>query len=355
VGKSENAAICWICGIRVADSYQREFFSNKRYNGVSNTTGAVMKQSLILSAAFVVGMVVATNSFAQPRPMPPDPYDSQQSTPASQSNTAPWQPALPASNDYPAAEVQAVPAAAARLAAARAIADNSQSALHRLIDQLKEDFEVSADMASALRAEQDAYDHFVAERNRVLQQVASSKEYQTLRDLSDELNEKLVVLNDHPETNRDQIVATAKLRLAYARRLSAMEGEALGADSAVQAARSRFMEAAAKLSDLRASFARSLRRDTKVVAARQQMEDARVDRAAAHAVLVGAIEARDIALDYAWMLHWHDPYTYRYNPSYYDWYGGYPSYLGGFSYTGSNFGNGPFFQGNGFRRGFGMH
>src|SRR5439155_17540937 len=113
------------------------------------------------------------------------------------------------------------------------------------------------------------------------------------------LNDRLYNVKANPIVNKTEIVATAHLKLAYAKKLSEMESDALKADSATQDARSKLVDASAKVSDLRAQFQRSLGREQKVLTARKEMDDAKVARAGAAAIYDGALEARDIALDYA--------------------------------------------------------
>jgi hypothetical protein len=318
-----------------------------------------MKRQLPMFLGIVLAML-ATKVIAQQRALPPDPYDAGQAM-QHPVNTAPIsnQPALPAANDYPAAEVQAVPAARARVALTRAQADNAQSALHDVVYQLKEDFEISADLSTAMRNEQAAHDRYNQARDHALAHLNDSAEYQTLKDLTADLNEKLFNLKANPVANKAEIVATAQLKLAYARKLSAMEANALQSDSAVQDAKTKLVDASAKISDLRAQFQRNVRRDPKMLAARKDYQDAQIARATSTALLAGALEARDIALDYAYDLHIHDPYTYRYNPTYYDPYYNYnygSGYATGYGYSGvyngatSNIGADPFFRGREGRR-----
>jgi len=308
-------------------------------------------KSLINIASAFVAILATSIVQAQMRPMPPDPYDphpaqAQQAPAKAADNTASNQPALPAANDYPAAEVQAVPAARARMAVARSEFDDAQSGLHLLIDQLKEDFEYSADLSAAMRNEKAAYERYINARGRVINQLTGNVEYRTLRNLCKDLNDRLYNLKANPEANRSEIIATAELKLAYATKVSDMESDAIKSDSATQDAKTKLVDASSKVSDLRSAFQRSLRRDQKVVAARRDMQDARVARVASSAMLDGAIEAREIALDYAYWLHRRDPYTYRsignaYDPYYDSGYGvGYGSGIGiGYS---SNFINNPF-------------
>jgi hypothetical protein len=241
--------------------------------------------------------------------------------------------------------------ARARLAVARARYDDAQTGLHQLIDNLKEDFEFSADLLAAMRNQKAAYELYTAARDRVMTQVVATQDYQTSKKLYDQVNSKLEELKDNPIANQAEIVATARLKLAYAKALGTMESNALQADAATQDAKTRLVDASAKVSDLRAAFARSLRRDPKVLAARQDFQDARVDRAAAAALYDGALEARDIAMDYAYDLHRYDPYTYRYTGNYYD-----PYYDYGYGYNyGTTVGYSPFLGGFPVRHGAFIH
>src|SRR5436190_1972938 len=292
---------------------------------VSHTKGEVMKHNLLL--AFSSLALVVSTAQAQFRPMPPDPYDAHQAAQAplapnttnAPAQHAAAQPAYPAANDYPSGEVQAIPPAKARFAVARAEFDNAQTTLHRVVDTLKEDFEYSADVVAAAQNEKLAYDRYSNARGHVLQQLNLTADYGTLRNLVKDLNDRLHALRANPTANKAEIVATAQLKLAYATRMSEMESDALKADSGAQTARTQLVEASTKLTELRAKFQRSIKRDQTFVAARNQMDDARINRVGAAAYLEGAYESRNIALDYALYLHRHDPYTYRYNPSY-----GYP-------------------------------
>jgi hypothetical protein len=254
--------------------------------------------------------------------MPPDPYDPNNNQPSSQV-------ALPASNDYPAAEVQAVPMARAQAAAAYVHFVNSHDALTNVINELKGDFEYSADYLAAERAEKTAYEHYTAERDRVLKDLEQDAQYVALKSLSADLDNRLAGLKSHPqaEINQAEVVATAQLKLAYAMRASDMEASALKADSSFQEAKAQFIDVSQKLTDMRGRFQRTYKRDQKYVIARKDFDDAKVASAASSAMLDGAIDARNIAMYYAYWLHRYDPNTYRYYayPTVYDGYGVYGS------------------------------
>ena len=131
-------------------------------------------------------------------------------------------------------------------------------------------------------------------------------------------------MQDNPQANKSEILATAELKLAYATRMSDIEADALKDDTAVLDAKAALMQASGKVSDLCAEFALAAPR-SKVHRGQRDMDDAKIARATSAALLDGAIEARNIAMDYAYYMHNHDPYTYRYTGNTY-----YDPYLEGF-------------------------
>jgi hypothetical protein len=103
----------------------------------------------------------------------------------------------------------------------------------------------------------------------------------------------------------------------------------------VQIAKGNLVDASARVSQMRNDFQRSIKRNDKFVAARQDYQNARVEKVASASLAEGAIEARNIALTYAYWLHRYDPYTYSGGvsngyPIYFD--GGYTPYNAGFGY-----------------------
>ena len=80
------------------------------------------------------------------------------------------------------------------------------------------------------------------------------------------LGRKLEQLHATAAINREEIIATAHVKLDYASRLSDRENAALAADSAVQDAKRRMVDAGAKVNDLRSHFARSVKRNNQFVA-----------------------------------------------------------------------------------------
>jgi hypothetical protein len=242
--------------------------------------------------------------------------------------------------DFPALEVEAVPIARAQSARFRAEHDLAMRQLHRWIDQQWDDYLHSREYLDASNAERKAQDDFARERDRVLKKLAGDSNYKTLTELITDLNDKID--QERPRGTRpsvdelDNVVAVATVKMGYASTLSAMEAAALSADNAVQDARNRLMDAANKTRDMRDRFARSVRHDQDFVAGRARVDDLMVERIVADNFLEGAINARSIALHYAYYLHQWDQYRYSVYGLY--GYGSFPGYGGG--YGGGGFAGG---------------
>jgi hypothetical protein len=259
----------------------------------------------------------------------------------------------PADNGWPAAEVQAVAPAHAAQVFARGRWNLARNVLHRVVDQLVEDFEYSADFMLAMRTETNAYQRLESARKRALVPVYSDRRYIVLQKLVADLNERLEDLKTEPLTNKAEILATASLKLDYARRLSEMESDALEGDSAYQDAKIRLREASIRVTDLRNAFRRSIKRNETFVAARNTMERSKIEFLASDAYFQTSVDAANAALDYAYWINRY--YTGLYGGGYYPWYnyGGY-GYGVGYSYGGF-VGYNPYCNTAGFNRGVGAN
>src|SRR5262245_11193340 len=124
--------------------------TTKRFLGILTARGDAMKTSrrlrlsgMILASA--IGAFVASAG-AQTRPMPPDPYDPNTMNQPAPQQAAPMNNGYGASSsnqgppDYPAAEINQLPAAKARETVARAVYDRARTALYNTVDNIYEDF-----------------------------------------------------------------------------------------------------------------------------------------------------------------------------------------------------------------------
>lgn len=279
---------------------------------------------LIISA---LTMGVTSVAFAQTRPMPPDPYDphtvqspvpTQASTPVETKPLEQPKVYAPADNGWPAAELQAVAPARAAQVYARGRWNLAQVMLHRVVDQLVDDFEYSADFMLALRTEKNAYDRLDSARRKALAPVTSDRRYLVLQKLVVDLNERLEDLKGDPYPNKPEIMATASLKLDYARRMSEMESDALEADPAYQDAKLRLREANIRVTDLRNAFQQSIKRNEMFVSARNTMERSKVEFLASDAFFQTSLDAANAALDYAYWYnrYYYGNYAYGYYPTY---------------------------------------
>jgi len=235
--------------------------------------------------------------------------------------------------DFPSNEVDVVPMARAQSARFRAEHDLAMRQLHRWIDTQWDDFTHSREYLDAANAERKAADDYARERDRVIKKLSNDSNYRTLVDLINDLNSQ--IQQQHPRSAKpsmeeiDGVVAVATVKMGYASTLSAMEAAALAADNAVQDARNRLMDSANRSRDMRDRFSRTVRHDPDFVTGRGRIDGLMVERIVADNFLDGAINARNIALHYAYYLHRWQPYGLN---------GGYPFGAYGYGYNNYGFG-----------------
>ncbi len=255
--------------------------------------------------ASVVALAMSTGAFGQSAGSPGDQSPRPVSDPGGTFRGS--------QTDYPAPEVQTVPVAMARAATARAEQLQSLNDLHATVDRLREDFKYSAEMISAVREENTAYYAYDDARRKVLDRLSNDPTYRAMLSLVLTLKHKLD--DQRPgakptEEELERLLATATLKLSYASAASAMESAALAADEQVTQTRARLVDAGAKTAALRSDFERKIRRDPEFLAARRSLDEARISRLTAEAFLDGAVDARELALNYAYYLHRFDQYSY---------------------------------------------
>lgn len=238
-------------------------------------------------------------------------------------------------NDYPAEEVRAVPGARAQAVRARLEHERAQSDLHRWIDRSWDDFTSSKEFLDATGNERKQQEAYNRERDRVLRTLQDDSNYRTLKELIADLSvqmdrarpRSIAAANSESIEN---MLAMATVKLGYMSQLSAIEASALAADKGVQDARNALLESGVRSRELRRTFDRKIRRDENFLAGRGRIDDLRINRVVAGAFLESAINARNIALDYAYYVHRWDQYKYsQYGIYSYPYGGGYSGYYGG--------------------------
>jgi hypothetical protein len=218
--------------------------------------------------------------------------------------------------NFPTAEVQDAVVANARAATARALFRRAENALNAGVRKAVRTFEGSADLREAQRSEKEAYETYAAARRRALQSVLEDPKYRAImslrQELTDQINYKKANRSYDERTDKqvmDDIIAMATLKMNYAADARQMERLALETNSEAKDAQARLRSAAAKVSDMKHDFDDALRNDRDLVAARQNLEDARIARLSATAYLEGAIDAANEALDFAYYLNRYSRYN----------------------------------------------
>ena len=275
------------------------------------------------SAWAVAGMLLVAGSsvsLAQSRPYGDEQYRAPQMQAQAPNN--PY-------SDYPAPEVQAVPAARARAAIAKMEHLRAQADLNRGTRAVVRTFNKSEDMNKAMAEENAAYAEYQAARDRALQPLDSDDRYQALKALRKKLGEQIAAKHAEHKDVSEELLALAGVKLNYSTSLTLREAALLRSSNEVNDAKRRLVAATGRIADLRARFADDVRDDPDLIASRRNVFDARVALVAAQSYLAGVKEARGIALDYAYYTRRHNPYRvmgydpYGFNPYYYAYGNGY--------------------------------
>lgn len=229
--------------------------------------------------------------------------------------------------NFPSNEVQDAVVANARAAQARALFRRAENALNSAVRRAVRTFEGSNELREAQKTEKDAYAAYTLARRRALQSVLEDPKYRAVvslrQELSDQINNKRAGRVVDERTDRQlmsDIVELATLKMTYASDARAMEQLALETDSQTREAQARHREAAARVSEMKGEFDDALRNDADLLAARENLEDARIARLTAAAYLKGAAIAAEEALDFAWYLNRYHRYAGAGYQDYRDYY-----------------------------------
>lgn len=225
--------------------------------------------------------------------------------------------------DFPSNQIYAVVIANTRYATATALFRRAENELSIAFRNAEHRFETSAELRDAVVAERDAYTQLNAARRHALQSVVNDEKYTRLQALKDDLAEQIESRRAHHEIMLDELLSLATLKMRYAVDIRLIEADALNADASVKDAQDKLVAAGSRVAALRTRYKESLREDADILAARRNLEDARVARIAAEAYLRSAACASDVALNYSYWLH-RSGYGYGY---------GYGDYGTGYGYN----------------------
>jgi hypothetical protein len=189
---------------------------------------------------------------------------------------------IPANNGQQAQVVNIAPAQG-EAAFADTIFSNRWADLQVLIDRARKDFQMSDDFLSA-KADADQAQHaYDVAADSVMARLQNDADYKSL--IEKKTEEKIALTQTPVGSGIRDVVANEKLR--YGSMASQMEAVALANDSTVQDARSRMISADQNLRMKVKQFESDLYKRPEIVAAKQQMEVARANKAGADSYLDG--------------------------------------------------------------------
>ncbi|HEX4124150.1 MAG TPA: hypothetical protein VHY37_05430 [Tepidisphaeraceae bacterium] len=223
--------------------------------------------------------------------------------------------------DFPSGFVSQWVDAATRASMTRAIFGQTEIDLAAAIRRAEEHFDRTKDYQKALDEEQQAYSDYLAARENALASLNGNPRYQELLRMEADLGRRLSAGRQNHDLSHDDILAMAELKLSYASEVRAIEVKALDADSAVKDARNKMVATSRTASQMRDDFEDALPDNADVVAARRNMENARIAYLTASAYLNASGIATAVATNYGYyangptqprVYNYADPFGYGY-------------------------------------------
>lgn len=243
-----------------------------------------MTHKLLILAAF------ALPAFAQLAPQQPAPQ-----SPSPQ--PLPSQSIVQDGILYPGNELGAIAPAAANRAYSRERDRQADFLLRLTILDKRADFANSEELQQAIKEQQEAYEAYTLARQNALATLGADEQYRQVAQVHDEVKAKMERLQALKTRTPEQMQELAEYRLYLAGKRAAPERAAVASDPTVAAAQQRLFEAGQKVSRIRDSFNRDLRKDAEFVAARDRAFDTQASRRAAEAYYAGATTAARSAVD----------------------------------------------------------
>lgn len=224
-------------------------------------------------------------------------------------------------SDYPSRDLSNWVFANAHAATARALFSRAENDLAASYQRAQHRFERSKAFVQATAEEKDAYDNYLAARQKAMRELSEDPKYVELLKLRDDLSDRIGIKRTNKETSKEEILAMATLKMEYASDARSMEAIVLSNDTDLADARKRMIAASQKAVQMRADFDDSLGDNPQILAARENLEDARIGLITSQAYLNGSSVVSSAALDYAYYLHRndfsrYDPYANGYGSAY---------------------------------------
>lgn len=229
-------------------------------------------------------------------------------------------------SDLPAADIRVVPGAAAAAVQARWQYNESLVELSNAVRLMQLQMESRPEFVDALDAERKAYDAMEEARRNALAPLRENAAYIANEDLRQRITQQIEdeAFKDKPDQAR--IEALAKLKLDYSIENRKLEAAVLEADEVYQSARRQYLDAGARVRQMRHQQAMAVMTDSTLIQLRRNVSENRINKLASAAYLRSAIRARNIAIDYATYYRSFDRQPHYYYTPYYPvdyWHGRY--------------------------------
>ncbi|MCA9124174.1 MAG: hypothetical protein H6822_02310 [Planctomycetaceae bacterium] len=164
---------------------------------------------------------------------------------------------------------------AAALRAAQAEVSRAHAALKSSRTLLERQFELSPQVAAALREDAAAHKELDQLRQVVLDRLAKDPLYQNAKRIQQEKYNEAQALRASGRASQSQIDALSQQRLEAGATVTKMEAAAINDDPAARKASERVVATAARVNELKRGFESSVTHDSRWTAARKDLDDAR--------------------------------------------------------------------------------
>ena len=219
------------------------------------------------------------------------------------------------SGDFPASDIHVAVEANARLTHARVTYHHLQDSFNQTLRLMQTNFERSPELVDALKAEQAAWQDYLAARSAAVKTVVDDPKYQASVTLKNEMGEQIAETRAtydesrphgahaaamYDQTRMKKLVTLATVKLDYAQVVTDMEVTALKSDPKVADTRGKLMTAGKRVRDMRDGFDNTIRNSPDLASLRAKIADAKIAYITAESFRDGAVEAANTALDYAY-------------------------------------------------------
>jgi hypothetical protein len=280
-----------------------------------------------VAAACIVVATFAQAGQAQTAPTEPRPLGQGPTAPDGPQRptrvTSPYWNQDASSSDLPAADIRNVPGARAAAVHAKWTYHQSMVDLSNAVRLMQLQMDSRPDFVAALTEEKSAYEAMQTARKNALAPLRDNAAYSAGEELGVAVSKQIEDERFEDKPDQARIDALAKLKLEYVKDNRKLEVAVLEGDQDYVSARQRYLDAGAKVRELRRQQSMSVLTDDTLIAMRRNVAESRVNSLVAAAYLRESIRARNIALDYAAFYETYNRQPY-YTAGY--WYANYGAY-----------------------------